>query len=152
MLIDVGGQDATEAFEDVGHSDEAREVLEGLLIGNLKRQVNLTLQLIMQTKTVASEDMYNFLANQRAAFISCPRRRYRWRWHLDKSPIPSSYVTPHDLCTNMVLNSLATQNQRRKHTHHQAAISLPAAMQAWVLAYTRFCSLAVHLLSAHTNI
>lgn len=39
-MVDVGGQDATEAFEDVGHSDEAREVLEGLLIGNLKRQVS----------------------------------------------------------------------------------------------------------------
>ncbi|KXT07300.1 hypothetical protein AC578_467 [Pseudocercospora eumusae] len=38
VLLDVGGQDATEAFEDVGHSDEAREILEGLLIGNLKRQ------------------------------------------------------------------------------------------------------------------
>lgn len=39
VLLDVGGQDATEAFEDVGHSDEAREILNGLLIGNLKRQV-----------------------------------------------------------------------------------------------------------------
>ncbi|KAK4506628.1 hypothetical protein PRZ48_000360 [Zasmidium cellare] len=38
VLLDVGGQDATEAFEDVGHSDEAREILNGLLIGNLKRQ------------------------------------------------------------------------------------------------------------------
>ncbi|KAN0119987.1 cytochrome b5 [Hyaloscypha variabilis] len=38
VLLDVGGQDATEAFEDVGHSDEAREILEGLLIGKLKRQ------------------------------------------------------------------------------------------------------------------
>lgn len=38
-MLDVGGQDATEAFEDVGHSDEAREILDGLLIGNLKRQV-----------------------------------------------------------------------------------------------------------------
>ncbi|KAJ5051874.1 uncharacterized protein L3040_001637 [Drepanopeziza brunnea f. sp. 'multigermtubi'] len=37
VLLDVGGQDATEAFEDVGHSDEAREVLEGLLVGDLKR-------------------------------------------------------------------------------------------------------------------
>ena len=35
----MGGQDATEAFEDVGHSDEAREILEGLLVGALKRQV-----------------------------------------------------------------------------------------------------------------
>ncbi|KKY20752.1 putative cytochrome b5 [Phaeomoniella chlamydospora] len=34
VLLDVGGQDATEAFEDVGHSDEAREILEGLLPGD----------------------------------------------------------------------------------------------------------------------
>ncbi|KAF2026592.1 cytochrome b5 [Setomelanomma holmii] len=38
VLLDVGGQDSTEAFEDVGHSDEAREILEGLLVGSLKRQ------------------------------------------------------------------------------------------------------------------
>jgi len=40
VLLDVGGQDATEAFEDVGHSDEAREILDGLLVGNLKRGPN----------------------------------------------------------------------------------------------------------------
>lgn len=40
-MLDVGGQDATEAFEDVGHSDEAREILEGLLVGKLKRQVRI---------------------------------------------------------------------------------------------------------------
>ncbi|KAF2870292.1 cytochrome b5 [Massariosphaeria phaeospora] len=38
VLLDVGGQDATEAFEDVGHSDEAREILDGMLVGKLKRQ------------------------------------------------------------------------------------------------------------------
>jgi Cytochrome b5-like Heme/Steroid binding domain len=43
VLLDVAGQDATEAFEDVGHSDEAREILEGLLIGDLNRQVSLHL-------------------------------------------------------------------------------------------------------------
>jgi len=37
VLLDVGGQDATEAFEDVGHSDEAREILEKLQVGKLKR-------------------------------------------------------------------------------------------------------------------
>ncbi|KAL2017174.1 hypothetical protein VTK56DRAFT_2543 [Thermocarpiscus australiensis] len=37
VLLDVAGQDATEAFEDVGHSDEARETLEQLKIGTLKR-------------------------------------------------------------------------------------------------------------------
>ncbi|TGJ79395.1 hypothetical protein E0Z10_g9365 [Xylaria hypoxylon] len=38
VLLDVGGQDATEAFEDVGHSDEARETLEKYYVGTVKRQ------------------------------------------------------------------------------------------------------------------
>ncbi|KAJ5619870.1 hypothetical protein N7510_003854 [Penicillium lagena] len=37
VLLDVAGQDGTEAFEDVGHSDEAREILDGLLVGTVKR-------------------------------------------------------------------------------------------------------------------
>ncbi|KFY55443.1 hypothetical protein V496_07005 [Pseudogymnoascus sp. VKM F-4515 (FW-2607)] len=37
VLLDVAGQDATEAFEDVGHSDEAREILTGIEVGTLKR-------------------------------------------------------------------------------------------------------------------
>ncbi|KAK6427918.1 hypothetical protein LTR95_015944 [Oleoguttula sp. CCFEE 5521] len=40
VLLDVGGQDASEASEDVGHSDEAREILNGLLVGTLKRGEN----------------------------------------------------------------------------------------------------------------
>jgi hypothetical protein len=41
VLLDVAGQDATEAFEDVGHSDEARETLEKLQVGTLKRNVSV---------------------------------------------------------------------------------------------------------------
>lgn len=44
-MLDVGGQDSTEAFEDVGHSDEAREILEGLLVGTVKRGVSLKIPL-----------------------------------------------------------------------------------------------------------
>lgn len=33
MLLDIAGEDATEAFEDVGHSDESRKLLDGLLEG-----------------------------------------------------------------------------------------------------------------------
>ncbi|KAJ2899143.1 hypothetical protein MKZ38_003390 [Zalerion maritima] len=40
VLLDVAGQDATEAFEDVGHSDEARETLDKLHVGALKRGAN----------------------------------------------------------------------------------------------------------------
>jgi len=31
------GQDATEAFEDVGHSDEARALLPGMLVGDFEK-------------------------------------------------------------------------------------------------------------------
>lgn len=31
------GKDGTEAFEDVGHSDEARAMLPGMLVGELEK-------------------------------------------------------------------------------------------------------------------
>lgn len=34
------GKDATESFEDIGHSDEAREILEKYLIGELDEAVS----------------------------------------------------------------------------------------------------------------
>ncbi|CAG8892450.1 unnamed protein product [Penicillium egyptiacum] len=38
VLLDLAGQDCTEAFDDVGHSDEARALLEdGMHVGNVKR-------------------------------------------------------------------------------------------------------------------
>ena len=39
VLVDVAGQDATVAYEDVGHSEDANEILETLLIGSLKDAV-----------------------------------------------------------------------------------------------------------------
>jgi len=33
VMFGEAGRDATEAFEDVGHSDEAREILEKYLVG-----------------------------------------------------------------------------------------------------------------------
>lgn len=36
VILDCGGQDATEAFDDIGHSEDAHEILEGLLIGTLE--------------------------------------------------------------------------------------------------------------------
>ncbi|KAF7302154.1 Cytochrome b5 heme-binding domain-containing protein [Mycena indigotica] len=36
VMTAESGQDATEAFEDVGHSDEARDLLPGMLIGELE--------------------------------------------------------------------------------------------------------------------
>ena len=36
-LISLIGQDATEAFEDVGHSDEARALLPDMLVGDFEQ-------------------------------------------------------------------------------------------------------------------
>jgi len=38
VLLDVGGKDATDAFEDVGHSPDALAILTGLQIGVLNKQ------------------------------------------------------------------------------------------------------------------
>jgi len=35
-LFDVAGVDATEAFEDVGHSEEARALLKDMFVGDLE--------------------------------------------------------------------------------------------------------------------
>lgn len=36
VIVDCAGTDATEAFDDIGHSDDAHEILKGLLIGRLE--------------------------------------------------------------------------------------------------------------------
>ncbi|KAK6010135.1 putative cytochrome b5, partial [Ostertagia ostertagi] len=35
VLLEVAGRDATEAFEDVGHSTDAREMREQYLVGDI---------------------------------------------------------------------------------------------------------------------
>ncbi|ODV96007.1 hypothetical protein PACTADRAFT_49429 [Pachysolen tannophilus NRRL Y-2460] len=35
VIVDCAGTDATEAFEDIGHSEDARDILKGLHIGDL---------------------------------------------------------------------------------------------------------------------
>ena len=57
VLLDVGGQDATEAFEDVGHSDEAREQLVALEVGLLKRQVRVPLYPELQSSSDPEADI-----------------------------------------------------------------------------------------------
>lgn len=39
VVIGMAGKDATEVFEDVGHSDEARAILPQLQVGTLKDAV-----------------------------------------------------------------------------------------------------------------
>ncbi|KAF9464827.1 cytochrome b5-like heme/steroid binding domain-containing protein [Collybia nuda] len=44
VLLAEGGQDATEAFEDVGHSDEARALLPDMLVGDFEAGSGLKLK------------------------------------------------------------------------------------------------------------
>ncbi|KAF2167839.1 hypothetical protein M409DRAFT_65918 [Zasmidium cellare ATCC 36951] len=41
LLIAAGGSDATEAFDDVGHSEDAEETMEGMKVGSLSGWVTL---------------------------------------------------------------------------------------------------------------
>jgi len=38
VMLDVAGRNATESFEDVGHSEDARELLSNYLIGDLPEE------------------------------------------------------------------------------------------------------------------
>lgn len=39
MLLDQAGQDATEAFEDIGHSSDARDIMNKNVIADAKLEV-----------------------------------------------------------------------------------------------------------------
>ena len=45
--------DATEAFEDVGHSDEARELLPGMLVGEFDNSSGVRINIICHVKILA---------------------------------------------------------------------------------------------------
>ncbi len=47
ILIENAGDDSTEAFEDVGHSSDAREMMKDYLIGELA-EVGLKFEIIWQ--------------------------------------------------------------------------------------------------------
>jgi cytochrome b involved in lipid metabolism len=41
VLMSEAGKDATEAFEDVGHSDDARGLLKNMLVGAIEGGVSV---------------------------------------------------------------------------------------------------------------
>lgn len=36
VIVDCAGTDATEAFDDIGHSDDAHDIMKNLLVGRLE--------------------------------------------------------------------------------------------------------------------
>lgn len=51
VLLEQAGQDGTEAFEDVGHSSDARQMMEPYKIG----------QLVLVSKICGVDEMYEIL-------------------------------------------------------------------------------------------
>jgi len=43
VILTEAGKDATDAFEDVGHSDEARDLLPGMFVGDFEKDSALKL-------------------------------------------------------------------------------------------------------------
>lgn len=93
--MDVGGQDATDSFEDVGHSDEAREILDKMLIGHVKRSVSLPSLLLLYwdlkknlglIATIFTAARRPKAENSRTTGCTSPRPGLRWwsvsPWHM----------------------------------------------------------------------
>jgi len=54
VILSEAGKDATEAFEDVGHSDEARALLPGLLVGDFEKGPNVDKAKVYQSTAAAA--------------------------------------------------------------------------------------------------
>lgn len=51
VILDCAGTDATEAFNDIGHSDDAHEILGGLLLGKLEGAVTVAQKGVTSSKS-----------------------------------------------------------------------------------------------------
>ncbi|KAH8113322.1 cytochrome b5 [Phellopilus nigrolimitatus] len=54
VILAEAGKDATEAFEDVGHSDEARELLVDMLVGDFEQGSDLPTKSATTTPSTAA--------------------------------------------------------------------------------------------------
>lgn len=46
ILKELAGQDATSGFEDAGHSDDAREIMDKFVLGSLTKEVSHSISCI----------------------------------------------------------------------------------------------------------
>ncbi|TFY72963.1 hypothetical protein EVG20_g5 [Dentipellis fragilis] len=56
VILSEAGKDATEAFEDVGHSDEARELLPGMLVGEFEKDSELKTSKVFNSNSSAVDN------------------------------------------------------------------------------------------------
>jgi len=58
VLLDLAGGDISNAFEDVGHSTEALEIIQTLIIGNLKGPIGAATTI--KAKPISTESNSNY--------------------------------------------------------------------------------------------
>ncbi|KAF8484728.1 cytochrome b5 [Russula ochroleuca] len=84
VILSEAGKDATEAFEDVGHSDEARALLPGMLIGEFEKGTNETKAKSYQS-TAAAAAMENAVEQTSNVFYFVPLAAivayFAWRFY-----------------------------------------------------------------------
>lgn len=74
-LVEVAGQDATSAYEDVGHSEDAREIMNGFLVGVLSEplvptQKKATVQLVPHAESKSQPSTTSTLLTPRNELIT----------------------------------------------------------------------------------
>ncbi|KAI9467052.1 cytochrome b5-like heme/steroid binding domain-containing protein [Lactarius psammicola] len=84
VILSEAGKDATEAFEDVGHSDEARALLPGLLVGEFEKGPNEVKAKVYQS-TAAAAAMENAVEQTSNVFYFVPLAAlvayFAWRFY-----------------------------------------------------------------------
>jgi len=79
VLLGEGGKDATEAFEDVGHSDEARELMTKFEVGTCKDAIDHKEKMTTKTRIGAKKadaSGFNYLMPLAALIIYIAYRIY----------------------------------------------------------------------------
>ncbi|KAK9463593.1 cytochrome b5 [Lipomyces oligophaga] len=64
VLTEVGGVDATDVFEDVGHSDEARKILDDLFVADLHPD-----EVVVSTKAAPSGGSSSSSSSSGSSFL-----------------------------------------------------------------------------------
>jgi len=84
VILSEAGKDATEAFEDVGHSDEARALLPGMLVGEFEKGENEIKAKAYQS-TAAAAAMENAVQQTSNVFYFVPLAAlvayFAWRFY-----------------------------------------------------------------------
>ncbi|EKM59776.1 uncharacterized protein PHACADRAFT_137978 [Phanerochaete carnosa HHB-10118-sp] len=64
VILAEAGKDATEAFEDVGHSDEARALLKGFYVGEFEKEGELKVKSAAKNVSAAKSAAVNNAVQQ----------------------------------------------------------------------------------------